>query len=71
LQWKILVNLWPFWFILPSFGLFCDQFVDFIIIWNIFSRFGMLHQEKSGNPVSDSDGKFWRSRKYDLRSSTW
>jgi hypothetical protein len=23
----------------------------FVIIWCIFSRFGMLHQEKSGNPA--------------------
>jgi hypothetical protein len=25
-------------------------FVDFIVIWYILPRFGMLYQEKSGNP---------------------
>jgi hypothetical protein len=49
-------TLWPF-------GIFCGHMVCFMVIWYIlwllsifygylvhFSRFGTLHQEKSGNP---------------------
>jgi hypothetical protein len=31
------------WGILLTFG-------NFVVIWNIFSLFGKLYQEKSGNP---------------------
>jgi hypothetical protein len=35
----------------------------FVVIWNMFSSFGMLYQQKSGNPVHDlsilSDCKDW------------
>jgi hypothetical protein len=34
------------WFILRPFGIFCGYLV-------YFPHFGMLHQEKSGNPASD------------------
>jgi hypothetical protein len=36
--------LWPF-------GIFCGNLVYFVVIWYIFTRFGILEQEKSGNPV--------------------
>jgi hypothetical protein len=37
--------LWPF-------GIFCGHLVYFVVIWCIyFSRFGILDQEKSGNPA--------------------
>jgi hypothetical protein len=39
--------LWPF-------GLFCYHLVNFMFFWYIFSLFGMLKQEKSGNPASVS-----------------
>jgi hypothetical protein len=29
---------------------FCGHLVYFMVIWYIFSRFGMLYQENSGNP---------------------
>jgi hypothetical protein len=29
-----------------------------MVIWYIFTRFGMLHQDKSGNP-----GKLWNKEK--------
>jgi hypothetical protein len=35
--------LWPF-------GIFYGHFVYFMAIWYIFPRFGVLHQEKIGNP---------------------
>jgi hypothetical protein len=46
-----------FLYIMGPFGLFygyvgisCGNLVYFMVIWYIFSRFGMLYQEKSGNP---------------------
>jgi hypothetical protein len=36
------------WYILMPFGMFCGNLV-------YFSRFGMLYQEKSGNPGQDLD----------------
>jgi hypothetical protein len=36
--------------ILSSIGVICGYLVDFVVIWCIFYPFGMLHQEKSGNP---------------------
>jgi hypothetical protein len=36
------------------FGIFCGHLVYLKVIWYIFPRFGMLHQEKSGNPAEQS-----------------
>jgi hypothetical protein len=38
------------WNILRPFGEFSDHLVNFVLIWYIFSRFGITHQQKSGNP---------------------
>jgi hypothetical protein len=38
------------WNILQTFGINYDLLVHFMYILNIFSGFGMMHQEKSGNP---------------------
>jgi hypothetical protein len=41
------------WSILPyltAIGYTFWPFGIFMVIWYIFPRFGMLHQEKSGNP---------------------
>jgi hypothetical protein len=53
--WSI---LWPFWYISWQFGIFCAYIfgifcgllVYFMFNWYIFPRFGLLYQEKSGNP---------------------
>jgi hypothetical protein len=49
------------WNILQAFGIFYDQVVHFLLLWYIFSDFGNLYQEKSGNPVLDerSVAKTW------------
>jgi hypothetical protein len=39
------------WYILWSFGIFYGHLVYFVAFLVHFSRFGMLHQEKSGNPA--------------------
>jgi hypothetical protein len=46
LQWKRVVYFTAVWSILRPFGIFGA-------IWYIFSRFGILYLEKSGNPVED------------------
>jgi hypothetical protein len=57
LQWKMLVYFMTIWSILLPFGLFYCHLVYFIairyILWLfiIFFQFGMLYEEKSGNPV--------------------
>jgi hypothetical protein len=50
LQWKMMVYFMDTWSILRSFVRFYGHLVQFVIIWYIFSRFGILFQEKSGNP---------------------
>jgi hypothetical protein len=42
--------LWPF-------GIFYNHLVYFEGIWSIFHRFGMLHQEKSGNSATSFSGR--------------
>jgi hypothetical protein len=37
--------------ILLTFGIFYDSLVQFVFIWYIFSGFGIMHREKSGNPA--------------------
>jgi hypothetical protein len=50
-------NIWRFWYILWTFGPFYSVLVHFMdILYNLwwfsifFPRFGILYQEKSGNP---------------------
>jgi hypothetical protein len=50
LQWKRLVNFMAIWSILLPLCLCYGHFVYFVVILAYFSRFGMLYQEKSGNP---------------------
>jgi hypothetical protein len=38
------------WNILWRFGIFYDHLVHFAFIWYIFSGFGFMYQETSGNP---------------------
>jgi hypothetical protein len=40
------------WNILRIHGIFYDHLVDFVLIWYIFSGYGTMYQEKSGNPAS-------------------
>jgi hypothetical protein len=49
-----LVSFLVIWSISRSFGTFCGHLVNFIAIWYIFPRFGILYQEKSGNPAENS-----------------
>jgi hypothetical protein len=46
------------WYILWSFGLFCDHLEYFVVIWYNFSLVGKLYQEKSGN-LDDKLWKWW------------
>jgi hypothetical protein len=50
LQWKILAKLLTIWSILLPLENFYGHLVYFVVVWYIFPRFGILYQEKSGNP---------------------
>jgi hypothetical protein len=47
---KILVYFMTIWSILRMLDIFYGHLVYFVVIWYIFPRFGILDQEKSGNP---------------------
>jgi hypothetical protein len=47
LDWKMFIYFMAIWNFLWRFGIFNDHFV---FIWYIFSGFGIMYQEKSGNP---------------------
>jgi hypothetical protein len=44
-----------------TFRIFYDHLVHFLFIWYIFSCFGIMYQEKSGNPgwYCEIDGQAW------------
>jgi hypothetical protein len=48
--WKMMAYFMAIWSILQPFGMFHGNLVHFLVICYIFSRFGMLYQEKSGTP---------------------
>jgi hypothetical protein len=50
LQWKELVYFIAIWPILQHFGKFCGHLVHFMVFLGFFTRFGLLYEEKSGNP---------------------
>jgi hypothetical protein len=50
LQWKILVYFMTIWSILRPLEIFYGHLVYFVVVWYIFPSFGILYQEKSGNP---------------------
>jgi hypothetical protein len=43
-------NFLDIWSILRPFDIFYGHLVCFLVIWYIFPHFGILYQEKSGNP---------------------
>jgi hypothetical protein len=47
---KILIYFMAIYNILWTFGLFYDHLVHFVYFWYIFSGFGFMYLEKSGNP---------------------
>jgi hypothetical protein len=44
------------WNILCPLGTFCIHLVHFVFIWYIFSGFGIMYQEKSGDPAKKPRG---------------
>jgi hypothetical protein len=50
LDWKMLVYFMASWNILIRFGKFYGHLVHFVFFWYIFLIFGIMYQEKSGNP---------------------
>jgi hypothetical protein len=58
----MLVHFMAIWNILQLFGISYGHLVLFVVVWCIFFRFGMLYQEKSGNPANDVLVIFWREK---------
>jgi hypothetical protein len=54
LYWKMLIYYIAIWNILQEFVIFYDHLVHFVFICYIFSVFGIMYQEKSGNPDASS-----------------
>jgi hypothetical protein len=50
--------IWPFG-LLWQFYIFCGHLVHYIVLWYIFPRFGVLHQDKSGNPGGQCGAIYW------------
>jgi hypothetical protein len=48
-EWKMLVYFNAIWNIWQPFGKYYGHLVHFVVIWYMFSHFGILYQEKSGN----------------------
>jgi hypothetical protein len=55
LDWKMLIHFKAICNTSPTFDIFYDHMVHFVFIWNIFSGFGIMYQEKSGNPAGQRD----------------
>jgi hypothetical protein len=51
LQWEILEYFMTLWSILRPLEIVNGHFVYFVVILVYFPRFGILYQEKSGNPA--------------------
>jgi hypothetical protein len=49
-DWKMLKYFIAIWCILQTFGLLYHHLVHFVFFWYKFFGFGILCQEKSGNP---------------------
>jgi hypothetical protein len=52
LDWKMFLYFMAVSNILRTFEIFYDHLVHFVSIWYIFSVFGIMYHEKSGNPES-------------------
>jgi hypothetical protein len=52
---RIPIPYMDIWSIVRLFGIFYVHWENFVVIWYIFPRFGILYQEKFGNPVSESE----------------
>jgi hypothetical protein len=56
LDWKI--YFMPIRKSLQTFGILHNHLLHFVFIWYIFSSFGIMFQEKSGNPAGLPNGTF-------------
>jgi hypothetical protein len=49
IEWKMLVYFMAIW---NNFTVILRSFRNVVVIWYIFQHFGILHEEKSGNPAT-------------------
>jgi hypothetical protein len=59
MEWKMLVRFMAIWnsYIMAIWNIL-GPFGTVVVIWYIFSLFGTLYQEKSGNPAVDRPSHF-------------
>jgi hypothetical protein len=50
-DWKMFINFTSICNILRTFWVFYDHLVHIVFLWHISTGFGIMHQEKSGNPA--------------------
>jgi hypothetical protein len=66
LEREMCVYFWPFGIVyIRTLDILYGSLVLLVVIWYVFSRFGVLHQAKSGNPArstSARDSLTYRSR---------
>jgi hypothetical protein len=58
-EWKVWKYFMDILNILRTFGIFYDRLVHFVLIWYIFSGFGIMYQEKSYSPELDPKRVRW------------
>jgi hypothetical protein len=60
------------WNILQTFGIFYENSEQFVFIWYIFYGFGLMCQEKSGNPgLEHANGVCEFFRQVHLKKATF
>jgi hypothetical protein len=70
LDWTILIYFSAIWNILAPFGIFYGHLVQFVFVWYIFSGFGTMCHEKSGNPDGITKSCSWNwSRGFEMPST--
>jgi hypothetical protein len=67
LDWKMFKYFMAIWNIFWRFEIFYDHSVHFVFIWYIFSGFGIMYQEKSGNPGSQHAA--WKLSEFEMSST--
>jgi hypothetical protein len=71
LGWKMLTYLMGIWNILRTPGMFYDYLVHFVFSWYIIPSFGIMYQEKSGNPGLEPRSDTTQSDQIGLNFAFW
>jgi hypothetical protein len=70
IDWKMFIYFMYICNILRTLGILHDHLVNFVFIWYILSGFGIMYQEKSGNPGAQEAKTGLKQKLWKRRSST-